>query len=224
MNNKRFETIIELLGKNGTVADIGCDHGKMSAYIASNGLAKHVYATDISLSSLNKARALYKTLENVEFVLGDGFSCLPQKPDAAIVAGMGGETIAKMLTNDNAKTTLVLQPMKDSDILYKALYENDYKIEKVKIAREDRRYYEIIRASFQGCKTNKFNFLYPPLDALVADDDSLGFFEREIKILSRAAKGAELGDNVRFNELSAQLDLLNEVIKNVKSKRCNSHN
>ena len=61
MNNMltpRMKAIASLLGSNDTVADIGCDHGKLSAYLIKNGLANKVFATDISLLSLEKAKKL----------------------------------------------------------------------------------------------------------------------------------------------------------------------
>ncbi len=220
MNSHRLLIIAGLLGKNVSVADIGCDHGQLSAYLLQNGLADTVTATDISPKSLQKAERLKSELKLDKLFLacGDGFGALSQKPDAAVVAGMGGEVIAKMLQHPYSHTKLVLQPMKDSDILYKALTDNGFFIEKVVIAREDRRFYEIILA--QPGKNEPFDYSLPPFDKLYMNDDAVGFLKKKATVLSRAADGAKKSDEKRYDELTAQLTRVKEVIADVDGARC----
>ncbi len=220
MNSRRLMLIASSLGKNVTVADIGCDHGKLSAYLLQNGLADRVFATDISQKSLQKAEKLKAELGLAALVLkcGDGFDALDEKTDAAVIAGMGGEVIATMLDHPYARTKLVLQPMKDSDILYEALTEKGFSVEKVMIAREDRRFYEIILALPK--KQQAFDYSLPPLDKLCMDEDAIAYLKKKATIISRAAEGARTADESRYSELKAQLDRINEVIANVDGARC----
>ena len=51
-------TAIATLIKGGTVADVGCDHGKLGYYLVSTDRAERVIATDISAPSLQKAYEL----------------------------------------------------------------------------------------------------------------------------------------------------------------------
>ncbi len=222
MLGPRMDAIIALLGKNKTVADIGCDHGKVSVCLLKNKAAEYVYATDISDASLQKAKELAKRegLSNIAFLCGDGFSVLEESVDAAVIAGMGGEVIKEIIKHPNAKTKLVLQPMKDTDILYQALCENGFSIENVVVVREGGRFYVIILA-VPG-KMEAFDYSLPPLDKLKKDGNARSFLEHEIYVLSKAAEGvkktvSEEG-KIRLTELNNKMNKIREVLKNAYSK------
>ncbi len=222
MLSPRMQAITSLLGKNNLVADIGCDHGKLSIYLLKNKLANVVYATDISSLSLEKAKKLAQkeNITNISFYIGDGFICLPQKPDAAVIAGMGGEVIANIIDNDFAKTKLVLQPMKDADILYKKLYDLCFYIEKVMIVREANRFYEVILALPGNDKP--FDYDLPPIDRLIHNEDALLFLNHKRFVLSKALDGALKANNdkgkERYNELNKKIQMIDGVINNGYSK------
>ena len=217
MLTSRMLTIALLAGINDIVADIGCDHGKLSAYLIKNGLASVVYATDISEKSLQKAIELSKRekIENIEFFLGDGFYAFNKSVDCAIVAGMGGETICEIIEHNCAKTKLVLQPMKDSEILYKHLIESGFYIEKVQIVREGGRFYEIVLC-VPG-KDEPFDYSLPPIDKLVMDENSRDFFIHKLEVLKRAFNCASMSkkDVERFNEISKNINKIEDVLSNV---------
>ncbi len=211
----RQEAIVELLEKNKTVADIGCDHGLLSVYIAQTGLAEHVYATDISANSLQKAKKLAS--ENnikLDFFVCDGFSGLPLTPSAAVISGLGGDVIARIIAHPRAKTKLILQPMKDSHVLFQALQKNGFFIDKEVIVKENRRFYEVIRA-YPG-KMEPFDFTLPPRGTLTMNKDAYAYFQHRLKILSRAAREAEKSEKAqkRAEELNRQIQKIQEVLKN----------
>ncbi len=85
----------------GSVADVGCDHGKLGYYLVSTDRASNVIATDISLPSLNKAKELAK--ENgvshlIETRAGDGLAPVASgEVDTVVIAGLGGDVIADIL-------------------------------------------------------------------------------------------------------------------------------
>lgn len=56
----RLNAIIELTGRSDTVADIGCDHGRLGAALLQCEKARHVIATDISAMSLERENGLRK--------------------------------------------------------------------------------------------------------------------------------------------------------------------
>lgn len=222
MLTPRMKAIASLLGSNDTVADIGCDHGKLSAYLIKNGLANKVFATDISLLSLEKAKKLKEKekLNNISFYLGDGFSCLSEKPDAAVIAGMGGQVIAQIIEHPFAKTKLVLQPMKDSDILFKKLCLSGFKIENEVVVREGGRFYEIILAC-PGTE-EPFDYSLPKMDVLIKNEDALLFLEHKKSVLQKALKGSQNAvseeGKLRLNELNEKIKMIDEVIINAYGK------
>lgn len=215
-NSPRFEALIALAGKNEILADIGCDHGIVSTYIAKNKLAKKVFACDISRPSLEKAKILADKmlLTNIEFFLGNGFSALPQKPDTAIIAGMGAEVILPMLSHPFAKTHLVLQPMKDAEILIDALYSLGFGVDKEIIVKQEGRFYQIISA-FYGVKK-----LYT-LDVLQKDEVAREFLLHKKNVLIRAAEGAKNSKSAlgkqKLDEINRQINKINGVLKDAYS-------
>ncbi len=212
MLTTRMITITQLLGKNKTVADIGCDHGKLSVYLIKNHMADVVYATDISAQSLEKAKKLIENenVNNVFFYIGDGFEAFEKKPDAAVIAGMGGEVIKHIISHKNARTKLVLQPMKDSDIVYKHLVENGFEIIKVQIVREGGRFYEVILA--EPGKNESFNYFLPPIEKLEMNQDAYDFLVHKIKVLEKALKGAEKSSSNRADEIRSFIETIKGVI------------
>ena len=96
-------TAIATLIKGGTVADVGCDHGKLGYYLVSTDRAEKVIATDISAPSLQKAQEL--AFDNgvshiMETRLGDGLSPIKSnEADTVVIAGLGGDVMAEILSS-----------------------------------------------------------------------------------------------------------------------------
>ena len=81
--------------------------------------------------------------------LGSGLSCVaPDEIDTIVIAGMGGETILSILeaapwTND-ARYTLLLQPMTKAEVLRPWLSEQGYVFLKERLVLENRTYFPIM--------------------------------------------------------------------------------
>ena len=152
--SQRLQAIADLIEKDTRVADIGTDHGYLSAYLVENSIAKNVIATDVNEKPLKKAEdyVVENNLEDkVQTRLGSGLEPIEKgEIDVAVIAGMGGYLIADILkdSKDIAKTvdTFILQPMSGEEELRKYLYENNYTIVAEKLAREGKRFYFIIKA------------------------------------------------------------------------------
>lgn len=154
MISKRIEEIINLLDMCNTLADIGCDHGYVAVEAIKRKIANRVFAVDINLQPLLKAKDLSKK-ENVddkiEFLLGNGFDPIEEEVDEAVIAGMGAENICSILSRAKdriSNTTLILQPMKDIELLRKWLFENGFDILNEKVVKDKNRFYVIIKSSY----------------------------------------------------------------------------
>jgi len=152
--SKRIEEIINLLDRCNTLADIGCDHGYVAVEAIKREIANKVFAVDINFHPLFKAKELSKK-ENVddkiEFLLGNGFDPIEEEVDEAVIAGMGAENICSILSEAKdriSNTTLILQPMKDIELLRKWLFENGFDILKEKVVKDKNRFYVIIKSTF----------------------------------------------------------------------------
>lgn len=141
----RLRMIADLVPECNTVCDIGTDHGYVAIYLAKKEIAKKVIAADIKQGPLNQAEkniALFSASDAVETRLSNGFENIgPNEADCAIIAGMGGETIAEILKNEKGCKHFVLQMQTAHRDLREYLSENGFVIEKEAIAQEGRKMY-----------------------------------------------------------------------------------
>jgi tRNA (adenine22-N1)-methyltransferase len=156
----RLEIVAFMVGRAATVADVGCDHGKLSAWLALNR-SSSVIALDISAKSLAKTKQLVKTLNLhglVQTRVSDGLRKLKQgEADVIVISGLGGPTICSILEEGHAVASsaakLVLQPMNAIGMVRRWLADNGYCITGEQLAEEDNRIYQILSAvpGADGC-------------------------------------------------------------------------
>ncbi len=97
----RLQTIVDLAKDAKTIADIGCDHGKVAVSLAK--LGTKVIASDISDDSLEKARILadkHNICDNIVFYCSDGLQQVPHDTDCIIISGMGERLIIDIIKKD----------------------------------------------------------------------------------------------------------------------------
>jgi len=148
----RLKAIVSMVPESETVADIGCDHGKVAVWLLKNGRAKYAVCGDLSGRSLDKARKLAQSKglkDAISLREGSGFDVVDKgEAQTAVVAGMGGELIASILEKgkDKLPDTLVLSCNKGSGVMRKWLGENGFVVEDEDLVLENRHYYPVIRA------------------------------------------------------------------------------
>lgn len=99
----RLQQIADCVPTCQIAADIGTDHGKLTAWLLHNRRCQEMIASDISEISRAKARALFSRLgllERVSIRSEDGLYALIKPVQAVIISGMGGGSIAQMLEQD----------------------------------------------------------------------------------------------------------------------------
>ena len=135
-------------------ADIGCDHGKLSADLAAAGRCPVVYACDLRPGPLQKARAACAPYgERVQLRLGSGLSVLdPEEADDIIIAGMGAETIMEILEAAPwvfaPRYNLVLVPATKHTLLRRWLAQRGFVLRAETLCRAAGRLYAVMNAGF----------------------------------------------------------------------------
>ena len=98
----RLGTIAAMVPRCRAVADIGCDHGLLVAALLEGGRCDYGIAADINPMPLEKARQELTRrglLAQSECRLTNGLCGIaPVGVDAVVIAGMGGELIADILS------------------------------------------------------------------------------------------------------------------------------
>lgn len=216
MNNRLTKRLNVLFGEikgGGVFADVGCDHGYIAEKVIENAFATKVIISDISEKCLSKA--VKRLNENYKgmftAVVSDGFDELPHV-DEALISGMGGEIIIKMLSRREDKPSrLILQPMKNSEALREYVIGDGYKIVR-DYTFKDRKYYHVIVAE----KSDEKDFY--TADELMFGRDNLrekssdfkSFIKDKITLFSEASSRAFSPEK---EELEKKLEKLKEIIK-----------
>lgn len=154
--NHRLIDTVSFVDKCRCIADIGSDHGYSSIYMAENDIAEKVIATDISRPSLSKTEKLvieHKLSDRIECRVGNGLCVLePCEVDAVLIAGMGSELIATILS-DSENTArqldfLVLQPMNSAEPLRRHLVNMGYSVIGEGITFDNGKFYQILKCKY----------------------------------------------------------------------------
>jgi len=197
----RLSLIAEVLGTCTCCADIGSDHGRLGAFLLQNHRCEHVCLTDISAPSLDKARKLISLLaleDKASFYVGDGAQILGRSVDAAIIAGMGGETIAEIIEGSQGKldgARLILQPNVAAPYLRRKLNKCGWMVVNETLARDGRRIYMIIEA-IQG-KQQLTDTEYEVGPVLLKQKPALlsDYTQFRLRVARKALAGAENGND-----------------------------
>ena len=161
----RLLTIAEMVRLDGKICDVGTDHALLPCYLYERG-AGDVIASDINDGPLQAAEAtvkLYGAEKAVRVMKSDGLRDIPPCGDV-IIAGMGGELIARIVTEcafTDENTHFILQPMTKAEILRRELYGNGFEIAEERTAQSAGKIYTVMLVKYTGEKTeisDKFAF------------------------------------------------------------------
>lgn len=225
----RLDTIAKLVPSFGGVADVGTDHGYITVWLAQNGHCGALFATDINKAPLQHAKQAaveYGQDDKIVFYLCDGLASLENvEISTIIIAGMGGENIAEILTAapwaKGNSCLLILQPMSKSPHLRKWLFENGYKVLSEQLI-DDGTIYEILTAE-AGEDTP-----YSPAELLVGHKQLISsspIFENRLnnliekfkRTVSGLSASAKTEATARFEEANGTLASLLELRDNFYS-------
>lgn len=154
MISQRLRTIAETVREGMITADIGTDHAFLPVYLLKNGICKKAYACDIGEGPLQSA--VFNICENnledsIEAIRSDGFDCVPEDAECAVIAGMGVFTATGILERgiDRIKgmKQIVIQVNRNTDRLRKWISDHHFLIDDEKTVYENGFDYEIVSFS-----------------------------------------------------------------------------
>ena len=150
----RLQILADWVTPGAKLADVGTDHGHLPVWLSIHGRVSHAIASDLRKGPLERARqngAAYGA-ENIEYRLGNGLAGIaPEEADTIVIAGMGGENIASILTaapwTKDGNHTLLLDPHTKSEELRQFLAENGYAIRREQLVFDRGTLYPIMEVT-----------------------------------------------------------------------------
>lgn len=158
--SKRMQAIADMVPKCSVVADVGCDHGFVSIWLAQNKVVEKVIAMDVNKGPLARAKEHVSTFgleEYIDLRLSDGLAKVTEddRVDSVVIAGMGGALMTRILGDalncgGLSVSAFILQPQSEHAMLRRFLREHDYTITAEKMVVEDGKYYPMLRAEYKA--------------------------------------------------------------------------
>lgn len=148
----RMKTVADMVSPHARVCDIGCDHAFVSIYLAVNGIADRVIASDVRTGPCDIARGNIEKWgvgNLVELRLGDGLSTVaPGEADTIIIAGMGGMLMTDILEKGSAVAAgakqLILQPQSDLEHVRRFAASKGWRIADEVMVKDSGKYYVVM--------------------------------------------------------------------------------
>ena len=150
----RLQAVASFVPAGARLADIGTDHAYLPVSLLLDGKISGAIAADLREGPLNRARMTaqeYHCTDKVSFRLCNGLADIKSyETDVISIAGMGGETIAEILSAakwvQRNKIPVILQPMSTQPELRRWLYQNGYVILEEKLVQEGDTLYVVMLA------------------------------------------------------------------------------
>lgn len=165
--DNRLKDIASLVDKCDIVADIGTDHGYLPIYLIQKGICNKAIAADVAINPLNSAKEninYYQLDDKIITKLTNGLINI-EKVNFVIIAGMGGNLIVDILSNQtNIHDNYILQPNLHVDLVRKYLSENGYMIIDEKVSYAHKKYYEILKVCKGNQKLTEKEIKYGPIN------------------------------------------------------------
>lgn len=152
--SKRMLMNARLIPPGHVVADIGCDHAKLSIYLVQSDIAVKAIAMDIGEGPLKRAKENIKAVgleDKIECRLSDGADelCVSEdgkvEADVAVMAGIGGMLAIDIVKKNEDKfrgmDCFIIQAQSNLDIVRKVMNEMGFVIIDEDMEYEDGKFY-----------------------------------------------------------------------------------
>ena len=138
------------------IADIGCDHGYLSIYLLTKGIASSAIASDVNEGPLQSAMRNAKRFgvrEKMQFCLSDGVRHIPRNFDTMVCAGMGADTMIHILESapwlKSASYRLILQCQSKTPMLRAYLNEKGWRILDESVLKDGKFLYTVMEIRYE---------------------------------------------------------------------------
>lgn len=220
--DNRLRKIAGMVREGATVADIGTDHAYLPVFLVKQGIISKAFACDVVDGPLENARINIEKsgVTGITVRKGDGLNAVnPSEADTFIIAGMGGDLIARILSDapwiKDEKYELILQPMTAVEDLREYLLKNGFEITLEQAVKSQGRIYTVMKVCFTGeiadCSP-LFYFFGKLIDNI--GEDELVYINRKRRIIGDLAeeiKNIE-SQRLKYERLVEALDGIDSLL------------
>jgi tRNA A22 N-methylase len=198
--SQRLQVCAGFVAPGDRVADIGCDHGYLSIYLLKNGIASHVYASDINEGPLQSAlhnAHKFGVADKLQLFLSDGVRNIPHDFNTLVCAGMGGDTMVHILQSApwlrNTQYRLILQCQSKTPLLRRYLTEQGWRITEESAIKDGRFIYTVMEVYWdpEYPKLSIGEWYFPPALLENPSADTIGYFKYVVEGLRIATAHKE---------------------------------
>ena len=225
----RIQTIINMIRPCQLLADIGCDHGYVCIEAVRGGSAKAALACDIKDGPLAAASEHIRNagLEDcIRTVLSDGFEGIPADlhPDCAVITGLGGILMKRILTKAPALKQMILGPQSDQELVrHYVLDDMKYRIVRELTVLDEGKYYTLLDVAVPGPEDgpeepySKSEYLYGRYTDTDTAETYRAYLLHQHEVLEdavrNAMRGCAFGAAESVRKLKEQISLVEEAME-----------
>ena len=220
--SRRLESAVPYIRAGARVADVGTDHAYLPIRLVESGIAQAALAADINRGPIESARANIAQAGldgRIDTLQTDGLHGVQSfAPDHVLVFGMGGELIARILSEAEwvkaPAIRLILQPMSRASTLRAWLLENGFAIVGETLTYEDKKYYQTIAAEWCGERTaySEVELAVGRLNIETRPPIFEDFLRHEIAVLDRVIAGKSRASEIDVSEEMRMKRALEELL------------
>ena len=227
--DNRLELCAKMVSGTGTVCDVGTDHAYLPVYLIENKICSKAIASDINDGPLEYAKQTldkYGCTENIDVVKSDGLKSVDLTGVSdVVIAGMGGETIAQILGNEQRSLSginFVFQPMTKAGYLRKWLYKDGFEIIREQAVICERYTYSVMNVVYTGIKINIG--MTAEIVGKINPETEAGrkYCENQHRKVMNIAKGlanaGKSSDSSYYNEIAKRLEIIMKGKMNMVSE------
>lgn len=211
--SKRLKIIVDLIDEFDFVADIGCDHAYLSIYLCESKKCQKIIATEVADGPYNIAKEnifKYNLTNKIKLYLTDGLQNIKENIDTIIIAGMGANTITKILNEYdslNKIKKLVIQSNNNLDTVRFYLNQHNFYIENEYYVLENKKEYITILATQSEHKNTEKEILIGKYNKELKP-----YYYNQINKINEILKKINNKDNPNYIELMKKKNILKEYI------------
>ena len=149
--SERLKIIHDMVPKS-VVADIGSDHGKLMIALVQSGIVRKGFAVENKEGPFERLRSnliRYHVNEKITPLFSDGIKDITRDVNTIVIAGMGGQTIVRILKAHPEKMihvqTIIIDAHTAVPYARKEICQMGFAIADEQIVKEDDIFYEIIK-------------------------------------------------------------------------------